>query len=150
MQCFPRQRDPNGSIPRPCNGGMDSLYSVPAPESCGSGESHHLGDQYVLRTYRWVFMLSFSVSFLFSFFCLSPLPLSSCPSLRISESIGQQIRTGQQSDIARGSGESVRHRIMKNSVSLSPGRGRGRSWIDTKSQNSTAGVIDADRRDTYG
>lgn len=117
IRCFPRQRDPNGSIPSY----KRNRLVVPAPES------RVLENPIVLETntlspygvytvgylsFFFFFLFSFSsflfFSFfsLFSYFFLSPLPLFSCPSLRISECIGQRIRTGQQSVIiARGSGE---------------------------------------------
>ena len=132
IRCFPRQRDPNGSIPSY----KRNRLVVPAPESCGSWRIPSfwrpilcLRTVYIpLGIYPFFFLfifflfslyflfifflfsfssfLFFSFFSLFSYFFLSPLPLFSCPSLRISECIGQRIRTGQQSVIiARGSGE---------------------------------------------
>ena len=108
--------------------GIDSLFLLLNP--AGLGESHRLGDQYFVSVgvhtvgYLCFFLFLFFFSFfsLFYFF-LSPLPLFSCSSLRISEKVSTN-RFAQDSKASPSQGE-VERETSDHETHPFPCRGTG-------------------------
>ena len=160
IRCFPRQRDPNGSIPSY----KRNRLVVPAPESCGSWRIPSfwrpilclrtvyipLGIYPFFFSFYFLFLLFFSFLFFLSFLIFSYLPYLSSP-VRLLEFPNVSANGfAQDSKASSSQGEVERRRIVKH-IRFHIGGSGGRSWIVDRYQNldsDSRSVIAIDRRGT--